>query len=78
MHLVPENVRTIIDLISRSATIKLVKAYGDSNCLELGHNSTINKVLVLKYRLCDCRIEEILDKEDDLVPLRDTGQVSLF
>ena len=78
MPLVPENVRTITDRISRSATIKLVKAYGDSNCLELGHNATVNKVLVPKYRLCDCRIEEILDKEGDLVPLSDTGQVSLF
>lgn len=78
MPLVPENVRTIIDLISRSTTIKLMEAYGDSNCLELGHNATVHNVPVLKYRLCDCRIEEILDKEDDLVPLSYTGQGSLF
>ncbi|WP_161968978.1 hypothetical protein [Aquitalea magnusonii] len=55
-----------------------MEAYGGSNCLELGHNSTINKVLVPKYRLCDWRVEEILDKEDDIVPLGDTGQGSLF
>ncbi|WP_159875834.1 hypothetical protein [Aquitalea denitrificans] len=78
MHPVPENVRIIIDLISLSATIKLVEAYGGNNCLELGHNATVNKVLVPKYRLCDRRIEEILDKEDDLAPPSDTGQVSLL
>ncbi|KJV33445.1 hypothetical protein VI06_02215 [Aquitalea magnusonii] len=78
MHPVPENVGTIIDLISRSTTIKLVEAYGGSNCLELGNNATVNKVLMPKYWLCDRRIEEILDKEDDLVPLSDTGQGLLF
>ncbi|WP_199104453.1 hypothetical protein [Aquitalea sp. ASV11] len=57
-----------------STTIKLVEAYGGSNCLELGHNATVNNVLVPKYRLCDRRIEEILDKGDDWVPLSDTGQ----
>jgi hypothetical protein len=30
-HLVPENVRTIIDLIGLSATIKLVEAYGGTH-----------------------------------------------
>ncbi|WP_062789276.1 hypothetical protein [Aquitalea pelogenes] len=78
MHLVPENVRAIIDLISLSATIKQVETYGGSNCLELGHNATVNKVPVPNYRLCDRRIEEILDKGDDWVPLSDTGQGSLF
>lgn len=78
MHLLPENVRTIIDLISRSATIKLVEAYGGSHCLELGHNTTVNKLLVPKYRLGERMIEKILDKEDDLVPLSDTGQGLLF
>jgi hypothetical protein len=43
-----------------------------------GHNATVNNVLVPKYRLCDRRIEEILDKEDDLAQLSDTGQGSLF
>ncbi|QBJ79243.1 hypothetical protein [Aquitalea sp. USM4] len=65
MHLVPEYVGTIIDRISRSATIKLMEAYGGSNCLKLGNNATINNVLVTKYRLCERRIEEILDKGDD-------------
>jgi hypothetical protein len=140
LHLVPENVRTIIDLIGLSATIKLVEAYGgthfpvpktvrqegqyfaalseavgvdaaamlvkhygntrlyvakcarairalrdasiradyDSHCLELGHNATVNNVLVPKYRLCDRRIEEILEKEDQLIPLSSDGQGSLF
>ncbi|MBA4707600.1 hypothetical protein [Aquitalea aquatica] len=78
MHLVPENVRIIIDLISRSTTIKLVEAYGGSNCLELGNNATVNNVLVTKYRPCDRQIEETLNKEDDLAPLSDTGQGLLF
>ncbi len=45
-----------------------IRADYDSHCLELGNNATVNNVLVPKYLLCDLRIEEILDKEDDLDP----------
>ncbi|KJV29070.1 hypothetical protein VI06_11065 [Aquitalea magnusonii] len=55
-----------------------IRAGYDTHCLELGHNATVNNMLVPKYRRCDRRIKEILDKEDDLVPLSDTGQGSLF
>lgn len=55
-----------------------IRADYDAHCLELGHNATVNNVLVPKYRLCDRRIEEILDKMDELSPSHRTIQGLLF
>lgn len=138
-HLLPENARQLVDMLTLATTLKLVDAYGgthfpipktarqegqyfaalaeavgvdaanklvkrygntrlyvpkcaaalralrdasiradyDMSCGELGHNATVNNVLVPKYKLCDRRIEEILSKADDLQPAIE-AQGSLF
>ncbi len=50
----------------------------NSHYLELGHNATVNNILFPNYRLGDRRIEEILEKEADRIPLSSNGQGSLF
>ncbi len=55
-----------------------IRADYDKSCAELGHNATVNNVLVPKYGLCDRRIEKILERPDDLLPVADELQGSLF
>ncbi|MTD32538.1 Mor transcription activator family protein [Paludibacterium denitrificans] len=45
-----------------------IRADYDRHCRELGHNATVNNILVPKFKLCDRRIEEILSKADELLP----------
>ncbi|BAK76471.1 Mor transcription activator domain protein [Pseudogulbenkiania sp. NH8B] len=45
-----------------------IRADYDRHCRELGHNATVNHILVPKYRLCDRRLEKILSKVDELLP----------
>ncbi|NHR06505.1 transcriptional regulator [Chromobacterium haemolyticum] len=52
-----------------------IRADYDKWCRELGHNATVNNVLVPKYRLCDRRLEDILSKTDEVLP---EAQGSLF
>lgn len=54
-----------------------IRADYDRHCRELGHNATVNNILVPKYSLCDRRLEKILDKVDQLLP-DDTMQGQLF
>lgn len=52
-----------------------IRADYDRHCRELGHNATVNNILVPKYRLCDRRLEKILDKVDNLLPEAAQGQL---
>jgi hypothetical protein len=54
-----------------------IRADYDAVVAELGHNATVNNVLVPKYKLSDRRIEQILSKVDDLLPAN-TSQGALF
>lgn len=54
-----------------------IRADYDAVVAELGHNATINNVLVPKYKLSDRRLEQILSKVDDLLPV-DGEQGVLF